>query len=146
MLNNVRRWYKDYVETHMVIPKELKEALRTSDRVPSFIDNLSVGIKKAQFVLLKRGRKPASMKTLKGVVEDYTELFLNGLINESNSRIESEIAKYEKEDKIRQQKEIEDASEGKMTGAFEDMGLEVPEAEQKKQELDPVDENKIITY
>lgn len=62
-----RKTYREYIENHLLIPTEFKRALKTHERVPRFIDNLS-----AQLLKIPGGIK---RENIKKCVEDMTEMF-----------------------------------------------------------------------
>lgn len=79
-----RKTYREYIETQP-IPTELRRALRTHERVPNFIDNLSREIHKVH-TGVKR-------ETIIKMVEDMTKFFVIAVTQSAEEKAMSPIKK-----------------------------------------------------
>lgn len=121
----VREYYQEAVRILPSISSELKHSLKSSERVPLFIDNLAVEIKKAQEHQIKRGKKPFTTKTIKETVYSMTELFLNGIETEAQRRYESDLKRISREQEIQDQEDLEATSNGRSQGIYEELGVQI---------------------
>lgn len=120
----VRKSYNEAVSLHPTADADLKQALRSNERVPRFIDNLSLELGKLAEIRAKRNKQPIDEVHIKEIVYEMTDTFIKGLIGNATRLRESDLARIAREDQEAKQREIELASQGQMTGDFKDMGLQ----------------------
>jgi hypothetical protein len=91
-----RKWvheeYRKAVRDSKFATPELKASLKTSDRVPGFIDRLSQEITKAEQILFRKGRV-VKLETLQWAVQQMTETFLQGIEAQAKNNQTSQIAR-----------------------------------------------------
>ncbi len=148
MLNLVYRTVHEYIKRHKTIPSELKHALKGSPHTKRFIKNLTGQYRAVADLRVKQGKHKLKTKTYKDTVEDMTELFLKGVEGHAQRKRESFMASYAREHADDDTKEMQSVLEGKNTGAFEDMGLIVPEDQQEKTDnhiKEPIKNGRIIS-
>jgi len=132
MLRFVKKHYDNYVSNHKAIPTEMKVSLRRHPKMRKFIRNMAIELQMVQELQLKGGRRALKKETLKGAVEDMTELFIKGFKGHADRRIESDLAKSMQKEKVDNLDDMQSALEGNSKGVYEDMGLEIPEDQQEK--------------
>lgn len=128
----VFREVHNYIKKHKRIPSEMKAALKGSDHIKNLTQNLTRELRAAQDFQLKRRGKGFKDKTLRDMVHEFTEIFLLQVEAAANKKRESMMAAYKREHAGDETKEFELALAGKSTGAFEDMGLVIPEDQRTK--------------
>jgi len=128
----VFREIHNYIKNHKRIPSELKAALKNSAHVKNLNQSLTFELRKVQDFQLRRRGKRFKDKTLKDMIYDFTEVFLLQVEAAANKKRESIMQQYKREHAGDEKKEFELALAGKSTGAFEDMGLVIPEDQQTK--------------
>ena len=84
----IRKFYREAVALKNC-DLALKNALNTSERIPAFIDNLSIEFQKVQMKRIK----PIEEKHIREIVYDFTDLFIAGLETEAKLRYESDAQK-----------------------------------------------------
>jgi len=85
--NIVRADYQECVSLMVDVPSELKAALRTSERVPAFIDKLAAELEKsAKKVTLKR-------EDIKQATYSLTEFFVNNFKKSAERKAMSDLAR-----------------------------------------------------
>lgn len=88
----VRREYVIAVKQSKFATDELKRSLKTSERVPAFIDRLADELAKADVVMAKRG-KVAKLETVVFVIHNFVDQFLYGLEQNAQNRTMSSAEK-----------------------------------------------------
>lgn len=83
--------YQEYVAMAQ-IPRELKDALKTHERVPVFVDNLAREIKAIERV---RVGKRLDRMTIKKMVYDLTEMYIGAVKRQADERMMSEVARHQ---------------------------------------------------
>ena len=81
----IRETYKVSVR-RANIPQELKEALRTNERVPLFLRNIQNEVKRLP-------NKYQTADTVTNLVKELTSLFLNGIVKKVNEQMLSDAEK-----------------------------------------------------
>lgn len=138
----------DYIEKHSRIPSDMKRSLKRSDHVLKLIGNVTIQIKAASDLQLKRRGKRFKTQTIKSTVEDITELFIRGFEGHVEQRRESELKKLMRKNIDDQQKDMQATLEGKSSGIFEDMGVMIPQDQQEQTEnhiKEPIPEGRVIS-
>lgn len=120
-----RKWYIEAINLNKNIDSDLKRALKVHDRVPNFIDNLSIEFSKVQTIRAREGKSPLSEKTLQSSTYDMVEWFIAGLKNDYDKRVESEAKKLAKAKAEQYQKDLEASADGKMSGEFQELDVKV---------------------
>jgi len=124
-----RKAYREFIEAQDIDPA-FKKSLRTHERVPAFIDNLSREFSKLTF--------EPKRETLTLAVEDMCRLFINCVQRSYTDRIMSDLDKYtirkEAEDKAQFVKEA-DALDAGGTDAL--IRLQKGEVEYSESTFDP---------
>ncbi len=82
--------YKKAVADAPVNP-ELKASLRTSDRVPAFIEKLFSEVARAEGIYFQRRGKPARVKNLRWLVRSMTEQFLQNIEAAAQAQYTSDL-------------------------------------------------------
>lgn len=123
----VRREYVVAVAQSKRASPELKQSLRTNDRVPAFLDNLAMKLAEADLVLASRG-KIVKRETIVRLIHDFVDLWLAGLEAHANHRISSDASKSLATEKFEEQFHPEKklADMGVIT---DDEAIETPEDE-----------------
>lgn len=138
---DVKRWVFEAVRLSSA-PQELREVIARAEkdlskfpRLKTFIDNLTSEVKKAQATLIMRGRtiKP---QTVKGLVYDFTNVFLQNCQTEAKRKYESDMARIVREQKAQELKDMEKTLEGTPSGIFEEGGVLVDEETRKDQSFE----------
>lgn len=122
----VIRWYQETIEK-LDINTELKKSLSAHERVPTFIQNLSEEFVKVQQYRLRKGKRHVDVKYLREITIDMVKDFVQKVEKLAEERVLSDLAKRAELDKASDAKDMEETLDGKPAGAFEDMGLEMPE-------------------
>ncbi len=68
----VRKHYDAAVRLNKTANSELKNALRSNERVPVFIDNLAIELKKVQAYRVRTRKKPFKLEQMASLVYDMT--------------------------------------------------------------------------
>lgn len=126
----VRKHYQNAIEKNTWANRELIASLRHHERVPSFIDNLAVQLKKAQEFRIKSGKPPFKIETIAWSVNEMTEVFLRGIESKANQRAESEIAKYQRKHAMDEANDIEQTLAGNPSGDYADLDIEIGETQE----------------
>lgn len=148
MQRTVQKAVLEYIEKHQRIPSEMKRSLKRSEHVRKLIGNLTIQMKAASDLQLRRRGKRFKTKTIVDTVGDFTELFIKGFEGHVERRRESEMQKYIRNHADDDQKDMQKTLEGKSTGIFEDMGLVIPEDQQDQTEnhiKEPIPEGRVIS-
>jgi hypothetical protein len=124
--HQVNRWFFDYVE-RQEIPRELKDSMRTHERVAFFIKNLYEQLLKAETTRMFAKKPKLSEKTLRDTVESMAEVFISSVRMEERKRHESKCEALRKQKLISDAKDLQSTAEGKPAGEFEELGLKFPE-------------------
>lgn len=120
----VRTTYAEAVRLHPTASADLKQALKTNERVPLFIDNLAKQIGMIADKRASVGRNPPNLKHIKEIVYDMVNVMIVSLEREAAERRESDASKMLRKIENDKIKEFENASNGVMTGDFADMGIQ----------------------
>lgn len=89
LLNIIRRHYKERVKNHATCPTELREALKTNERVPAMIDNIAKDISKAE----KSGVR-FTVNDIQTMVYQATDILIELMVKKFNqTAYENAIAK-----------------------------------------------------
>jgi hypothetical protein len=72
----VRSDFKEFIETDVSVPSDLRAALKSNERVPLFMDKLSDEIRKADAVIRRRGGTMDRVK-IKMLVFELTKQFVH---------------------------------------------------------------------
>lgn len=119
----IQKHYNEAVRLNFKASADLKEALRSSERIPTFISNLS-----DEFTKIERQRnKPISEKHIQEIVYMMTDMFIAGLENTARERYESDVQKNLRQEQASRRKEIENAANGNLSEEFQEMGLTTTE-------------------
>lgn len=140
-VNLTRAWFYEAVKMDPKCDSELRDVLLRGEhqrnlhpKVEKFLENLDVQIKRAQDKLWKK-RKVVKPETVKGLVYDFTGIFLRNMEAAAKKQYESDIARIERETKIQEHKDMEATLAGKPSGIFEEAGVIVDETTRKDQVL-----------
>lgn len=74
----VRDAYLEAVKLHPTVKQELKNALKSNDRVPKFVDDVAIEVQNVQDAFFLKNLEPMDDKAIKGLVYDLTNMFLQG--------------------------------------------------------------------
>lgn len=113
-------YYKEACKLNLSINSDLKQALKTNERVPIFIDNMAKQFSLIQKMRLKKGKPLLDDFKLKKLVYDLTDVFLISIQKETEKRIESDVQKKLKEQKLQAQKDLEETVNGNISGDFKE--------------------------
>lgn len=122
--DRVRKWYQEALALNKDVNSDLKRALKAHERVPNFIDNLSVEFSKVQVQRSREGKSPLSEKTLQQSTYDMVETFITGLKNSYDKAAESEAKKLARERAVQYQKDLEATADGKPSGDFQELEIQ----------------------
>lgn len=117
----VRETYDEAIRLHPTINSELKIALKSNERVPAFIDYLADEIEIAQDAMIAKGAEKIKDETLKGLVYDLTNLFIQGLEKRANERMESDAMRLLRKAKEDYKKDLDESATGNLTGDFAEL-------------------------
>lgn len=140
----IKKYFDDYVDRKKEINGELRAAVKRADMVSEFLRKMSDNLKRADDLQVLRRGKRFRDNTIKSVVEDFANVFLVGFEKIAEQRQMSEIERYKKAHEKDAQKEMDDALAGKNSGAFEDMGLYIPEEQRENNENTEIIKNKCM--
>jgi hypothetical protein len=104
--------YQEAVSLLPGVPTELRKALKTHQRVPVFIDNLT-----KQIAALPKHLRPDRLK-LKRVVYDMTNLFVMNVKRQAEERHMSDLAKKVALDAAQRAADLAEASKGNFQGHY----------------------------
>jgi hypothetical protein len=71
----------------------------------------------------KEGKKPATFAQVIWLIEEMTTVFVVSIETEAKRRMESDLAKLQREQEAQIQKDLDLTLEGKPQGIYEEMGL-----------------------
>lgn len=117
----VRETYDEAIRLHPTINSELRLALKSNERVPAFVDYLADEIAHAQDVMLSTGREKIKDETIKGLVYDLTNLFIQGVEKQAKERMESDAQKMLRKQAEDYKRDLEESSQGNLKGDFADL-------------------------
>lgn len=113
--------------------EELKRSMKTQERVPLFINNLTAQIKHAERVLFRRGKRLDRLK-IKMLVQSMTSIFLNNIECKAHEMQMSDAAKTvikEKQDLLNKFD-----SDGNID-LTEEMGVKIVDRKENQEEAAP---------
>lgn len=119
----VRKWYQEALALNKNVNSDLKRALKAHERVPNFIDNLSIEFSKVQVQRAREHKSPLSEKTLQQSTYDMVDVFITGLKNKYDIAAESEAKKMAREREIQYQKDLEATASGTPSGEFQELEI-----------------------
>jgi len=109
------------------ISVELKrQLLRDRDKHPRlgvFLSNMSKELVNMQTQRRKEGKKPATLAQVIWLIEEMTTVFVVSIEAEAKRRMESDLARLQREQEAQAQKDLDLTLEGKPQGIYEEMGL-----------------------
>lgn len=124
--------YQERVAMRDDIPSELKRALKSHERVPLFVDNLTREINKIPEARAKakirRAFKMDRMK-LKNIVYDLTDIFINNVKAMAEQKAMSEA----EQERLRKKTDDIYGLDAQGNGVVEELGVEVKDNEQEIQ-------------
>jgi hypothetical protein len=118
----VRADYKEFIETDLSVPSDLRTALKSNERVPLFIDRVSEEIRKAESVLLRRGKKMDRVK-IKLLVHEMTKIFIHLVKTRANENYMSEASKQVLKTKLEGDELIQKLDEHGNADFSEELGV-----------------------
>ena len=113
--------YREHIALKQDIPYDLRVALRSHERMPKFFYNIAKEIENLQDHYLKTGKDPVDEKTIKEIIYDVTDMFINGVKAEAEKRQESDAKRLLAEKKAQELKELDATASGTPTGEFEEI-------------------------
>lgn len=119
----MRTWYQEAVMANMEISSELKHALKAHERVPTFIDNMDQEVAKLQILRMKQGKPMYEEDQIKWLITKMTDVFVASLEVEAQKRHESDLERVLREQKVAEEKAMDDALAGNATGVYQEMGV-----------------------
>jgi len=117
MKDVIKKYFKEAIQLNMTIDSEFKAALLRHDRTNKYFDNMSYELSLAQQRLLSKG-KILKIHTIKGVVYDMTDVFIQSVKMESEQRSESILNRLAKEAKAQKITDMESTVKGKPAGDY----------------------------
>ena len=99
----------------------LRKSLKSNERVPQFIDNLSGEFTKLAAHRLKVGKALPADKHLESLVRDFTEVFVKGIQNKAEQTYESEIRSMMRKQAEDSRNDLENTVAGKASGDYADV-------------------------
>lgn len=130
--HDVRKWVFEAVRLSPA-PQDLKDVIRNAEknigkfpRLNTFITNLEREINAAVQVNMFRG-KANDLETVKGLVYDFTTMFLKNCEAEARRKHESDLARLARDAKSQEVKDMEKTLQGTPSGIFEEGGVVVDE-------------------
>lgn len=99
----------------------LRKALKSHDRVPKFIDNLSDEFTKLAAQRLSIGKPLPAERHLESMVKDFTEMFVKGIQANAEARYESEIKASMRKAEADHRRDLENTIDGNATGDYADV-------------------------
>lgn len=114
----VRQDYQEAVRLLPGIPDELRKGLKTNERVPLFIDNLT-----KEIASLPAHIRPQRLK-IKQIVYDLTNTFILNVKRQADEKHLSDIAKTAILEKEQARLDLEATVAGKSQGEWEEMGIQ----------------------
>ena len=103
------------------IDSDLRRALKSHERVPKFIDNLSEEFTKLASSRLKIGKQLPAEKHLEAIVVDFTTVFVQGIQNQAEKRYESDIQKMLRKAEEDNRRDLEQTIDGNASGDYADV-------------------------
>lgn len=101
-------------------------------RVEGFITNLNNEIRKARLKLIRKG-KIITEQTVKGLVYDFTAMFMSNMETEARRRYESDLERVAREAQIQEHKDMDATLDGKPSGIFEEAGVQIDDQTRQDQ-------------
>ena len=118
---------------HKTANSELQHALKSHERIPAYMNNITNEIKKTQDILNRRGKKLDDLK-LKQMVYMFTDFFIAGIEQIAKERYESELQRIVRQQDIAYKDALNKSASGNLTGDFKEMakdaGLQIVEDRQ----------------
>ncbi len=118
----VRKAYRDYI-LRAPIPKELKRALGTHERIPAFIDNLAKEVRGIDIIRKQKMKRPMTKAQIVWLAESMTEVFITGVRNQAKARMLSPLAHQAIQTEQDHLKILEQAADGIVPEELADMGV-----------------------
>jgi len=103
------------------IDSDLRRALKSHERVPKFIANLSEEFTKLAAHRIKIGKPLPSDKHLESLVQDFTHVFIAGIKNDAEKRYESDIKKMLRKSEQDSRDDLESTIAGNASGDYADL-------------------------
>ena len=116
----VSRAYEQAIE-FIDMDAGLRRSLKSHERVPRFIDNLSDEFTKLAAHRLKAGKALPADKHLKSIVKDFTEIFVKGIQNKAEQSYESELRAAMRKQKQDAENDLEKTIAGNASGDYADV-------------------------
>lgn len=120
----IRDTYNEAVRLHPSINSELKLALKSHERVPTFVDALAKEVEQVQNVMLSTGKEKIKEDTIKHLVYDLTNLFITGIEKQAEIRQESDVKRMLREQAVSYAKDLDESADGNLKGDFADIFAE----------------------
>lgn len=120
----IRDTYNEAVRLHPSINSELKLALKSHERVPTFVDALAKEVEQVQNVMLSTGKEKIKDDTIKHLVYDLTNLFITGIEKQAELRQESDVKRMLREQAVSYKKDLDESADGNLKGDFADIFAE----------------------
>lgn len=114
----IRQDYQEAVRLLPGIPEELRASLKTNERVPIFLDNLTNEISK-----LPAHIRPQRLK-IKQIVYEITNTFVLNVKRAADEKHLSDIAKNAKIAENQARLDLEATASGHSQGEYEDLGIQ----------------------
>lgn len=123
-----------YERVHKVASEALQEAdidealrmsIRRGDRFRNLIASLVGELNKAAKVVYKRRKVHLKQETLDDTVKDFVQCLIRSVIFEGDRSVESQAAKTLREEKKQEIQDMENTLDGKPSGVFEELGVEI---------------------
>jgi rubrerythrin len=123
--NTFNEWYIEAVRMNVKADPELREMLlaQKHPRVVKMLDHLFKEIQKACFLIYQKKKRYPLPQTVKGMVYDFTKLFMDGLENQAKRMYESDLSRIAREQELANLKDLEATDQGHAQGVFADAGV-----------------------
>jgi|JI10StandDraft_1071094.scaffolds.fasta_scaffold02886_20 hypothetical protein len=116
----VSRAYQRAIES-IDMDSSLRRSLKSHERVPRFIDNLSDEFTKLAAHRLKVGKALPADRHLESLVRDFTEMFVHGIKTKADMAYESEIKASMRKQMEDNRRDLENTIEGNASGDYADV-------------------------
>lgn len=116
----VSRAYQRAIES-IDMDSGLRRSLKSHERVPRFIDNLSDEFTKLAAHRLKVGKALPAERHLESLVKDFTEVFIKGIQNKAEQSYESDIKAAMRKQAQDSMADLENTISGNASGDYADV-------------------------
>lgn len=115
-----------------LVNDELKRIALSHPRIQQIAGELTRQFAQVEIVRKAQNKKPLKRKTIEDAAEDFARLFLKKIEKEAEDRYKSDIQKTLEERKRQELKDLDQTTNGQVSGVFTEMvkdGLRIGETE-----------------